>query len=144
MKYLILGISVFIISSSLFADEFNSINPIPAWVQTPPDKTTSGCSTLSRGELVAQKIAKARAMAELGRTLKVNVKSSQEIETSVNNGKLANSSFKETTAVTSDELFESVGVIDQAKVTIDGNMQLCVLVGVKEKHTHESPTEIAH
>lgn len=76
-------------------------------------------------------------MAELGRTQKANVKSSQEMETSVNNGKRTNSSFKETTAVTSDEFFESVNVIDQAKVIIDGAMQLCILVGVKEKIAHE-------
>lgn len=137
MKPLILFICIFSLSSSLFASEINSVSPIPAWVQTPPDKTASGCSILTRGELVAQKIAKAKALAEFGRTQKANVKSSQEMETSVNNGKLTNSSFKETTSVTSDEFFESVGVIDQAKVNIDGNMQLCVLVGIKEKIAHK-------
>lgn len=137
MRYFILSFSIFTISGLLFASEFNSVNSTPSWVQAPPDKTASGCSILSRGELVAQKIAKAKAMAELGRTQKANVKSSQEMETSVNNGKLTNSSFKETTSVSSDELFESVSVIDQVNVNIDGNLQLCVLVGVKEKVAHK-------
>lgn len=71
-------------------------------------------------------------MAELGRTHKVNVSSTQEIAHTVNHGQLANSSFRETTTLKSDEFFESVGVIEQAKVNIDGNLQLCVLVGVKD------------
>jgi hypothetical protein len=137
MKQILLSIGFFLLSNALFASEINPASIIPAWVQTPPDKTASACSILSRGELVAQKIAKAKAMAELGRTQKANVKSSQEIEANVNNGRLINSSFKETTAVTSDEFLESVGVIDQAKVSIDGNMQLCVLIGAKEKSPHE-------
>jgi hypothetical protein len=130
-------IAAYFLSSALYADEIRIGKNIPDWIQTPPDKTAAGCSILSRGELVAQKIAKSKAMAELGRTQKANVKSSQEMESKVNNGKLINSSFKETTAVTSDELFESVGIIDQAEVNIDGNMQLCVLVGAKGKVAHE-------
>lgn len=130
-------IAMLMLSGSILASELNSANGNPGWIQTPPDKTAVGCSILSRGELVAQKIAKAKAMAELGRTQKANVKSSQEMESKVNNGKLINSSFKETTAVTSNELFESVGVIDQTEVNIDGNMQLCVLVGKKRNVAHE-------
>lgn len=137
MKPFLLFICALSLSNSLFASELISVDSIPAWVQTPPNQTASACSSLSKGELVAQKIAKAKAMAELGRTQKANVKSSQEMETSVNNGKLTNSSFKETTAVTSDEFFESLAVIEQAKVNIDGNLQLCVLVGSKEKVAHE-------
>lgn len=137
MNPLILSIGIFFFSGSLFASEINPASSIPNWVLTPPDNTASGCAILSKGELVSKKIAKAKAMAELGRTHKANVKSSQEMESTVNNGKLTSSSFKETAAITSYEFFESVGVINQAEVNIDGNMQLCVLVGAKEKVAHE-------
>jgi len=133
MKFLIFLIGPLFFNGALLASEINLANTIPAWIQIPPDNTAAACSTLARGKLVAQKIAKAKALAELGRTQKVNVKSNQEIESKVDHGKLINSSFKETTAITSDELFEAVGVIDQAEVNIDGNMQLCVLVARLEK-----------
>jgi len=137
MKYFIVFLGLCFVCNSLFAGEIDSASTVPTWIQSAPENTASGCSILSKGELVAQKIAKAKAMAELGRTHKANVKSNQEMESKVNNGKLINSSFKETTTVTSDEFFESVGVIDQVNVSIDGNIQLCVLVGTKEKVAHK-------
>ena len=128
MNRIIIPTVLLTISGSSFASDLT-----PAWINNPPVESASACSSLSHGELTATKIAKAKALAELSRTHQAEVKSNQQLNNEVHNGKLTDSSYKETTEVSSNETFKHAEIIEQAIVEMDGGKQLCVLVGTKNK-----------
>lgn len=133
MKWLSLLLGCCLIQS-LLASEIDS--PTPDWITAPPPSTASACSDLSKGDLVAQKIALTKARAELGRMRRANVQSVQTIEKQVESGQSTKSNFIETTRVTSEEALETTEIKDQARIVINGNSNLCVLVGFVQRATH--------
>jgi hypothetical protein len=118
-----LTLALITFSASIAATELS-----PIWLSTTPAGQASACTPLVRGETIATKIAKSKALAELSRSKSLTVKSNQSFETEVSNGKLKPTEYKETTQINSNEEFKTVGIIDQAILEIEGVKSVCVLV----------------
>lgn len=130
MKQLTLFLGYLLIQHPLLASETDSLKP--DWVMTPPAGLASACAIVSKSESLAKRIAVAKAMAELGRMRSADVQSVQTIEKQVINGQSSKSTFIENTRVTSEEALETTEIVTQALVVIDGNPNLCVLVGIRQ------------